>query len=84
MYAALTTPFHDNPGISDWLGIGPTVRDREPGVAVIAIVNGLAFLWVLAQLRSSARARLADELEDESGWPRPRTDHPSSTDGRRR
>ena len=26
MYAALTNPFYNNPGISDWLGIGPTIR----------------------------------------------------------
>ena len=32
MYAALTNPFYKNPGIVDWLGIGPTLRS-EPGVA---------------------------------------------------
>ena len=62
MYAALTNPFYDNPGISDWLGIGPGLRTALP-IAVIAIVNGVVFLWALAQLRRSARERLADELE---------------------
>ena len=61
MYAALTNPFYDNPGISDWLGIGPALR-AEPGVALIALANGAIFLWALAQLRPGARARLAGEL----------------------
>jgi hypothetical protein len=78
MYAALTLPFYDNPGISDWLGIGPTARSWS-GVAVVATVNGLAFLWVLAQLRSSARARLADELEDEI-WLASSEDEPPEPD----
>ncbi len=61
MYAALTNPFYDNPGVRDWLGIGPASRSFE-GVAVIAVLNGLVFVWVLLQLRADARARLADEL----------------------
>ena len=61
MYAALTNPFYKNPGISDWLGIGPSLR-AESGVALIALANGAIFLWAIAQLRPSARARLAEEL----------------------
>ncbi len=30
MYAALTNPFYNNPGVSDWLGIGPGSEDRAP------------------------------------------------------
>ncbi|MEA2632733.1 MAG: hypothetical protein QOE66_2952, partial [Chloroflexota bacterium] len=59
MYAVLTNPFYDNPGISDWLGVGPALRS-QPGVALIAVVNGAVLLWVLAQVRAGARARLAD------------------------
>ena len=62
MYVVLTTLYTDNPGVSDWLGIGPAIR-TEAGVAIIAIVNGILALWLLAQLRPSARARLADDLE---------------------
>ena len=62
MYAVLTNPFYDNPGISDWLGIGPGLRTALP-VAVIAVVNGVVLLWAFAQLRSSARERLAGELD---------------------
>ena len=65
MYAALTNPFYDNPGISDWLGIGPALRTALP-IAMIAIVNAVVFLWAVAQLRPLARDRLADELEDAS------------------
>ncbi len=61
MYVALTNPFYDNPGIKDWLGIGALVRS-EPIIAVIALVNGVAFLWVLAQLRPRARDRLEHDL----------------------
>ncbi len=68
MYAALTNPFYDNPGISDWLGIGPRLRTELP-VAILAVVNGVIFLWAFAQLRPSAMARLADELEDASAEP---------------
>jgi C-terminal four TMM region of protein-O-mannosyltransferase/Dolichyl-phosphate-mannose-protein mannosyltransferase len=65
MYAALTNPFYNNPGISDWLGIGPTLRG-EGGVTLIALANGAIFLWAFAQLRPSALARLTDELADEN------------------
>ena len=64
MYAALTNPFYNNPGISDWLGIGPTIRG-EWGVTFLAVANGAVFLWALAQLRPSALARLTEELAAE-------------------
>jgi high-affinity iron transporter len=65
MYVALTNPFYANPGIKDWLGIGNLVRS-EPIIAVIALVNGIAFVWTLAQLRPRARDRLEDELAEAS------------------
>ena len=68
MYAALTNPFYDNPGISDWLGIGPGLRTAWP-ISVIAIVNAAVFLWAFAQLRPLASDRLADELEEASDFP---------------
>ena len=56
MYAALTNPFYNNPGIKDWLGIGPAIRG-EWGVTFLAVANGAIFLWALVQLRPSAMAR---------------------------
>ncbi len=61
MYAALTNPFYENPGVSDWFGIGPALRS-EPGVTIIALLNGLVLLWAIVQVRTAARSRLADEL----------------------
>ena len=71
MYSALTNPFYDNPGVSDWLGIGPALR-AESGVALIALANGAVFLWAFAQLRPNALARLRGELalERSSPWTR--------------
>ena len=69
MYAALTNPFYDNPKIQDWLGIGTVIRGSEPLIAVLAIVNGIAFLWVLAQLRGVAHRRLTSELAAASELP---------------
>ncbi|HEY4751903.1 MAG TPA: hypothetical protein VIH37_01385, partial [Candidatus Limnocylindrales bacterium] len=62
MYVVLTTLYPDNPSISDWLGIGSAIRGFG-GVATIAIVSTLVFLWGLAQLRRRASHRLAAELE---------------------
>ncbi len=78
MYAALTNPFYQNPGIRDWLGIGTLVRS-EGMVTLIALVNGAVFLWAFAQVRSGARERLTaavraeddralDEGDDAHGW----------------
>ena len=65
MYVALTNPFYANPGIKDWLGIGNLVRS-EPIIAVLALVNGVVFVWTLAQLRPRARDQLEDELAEAS------------------
>src|SRR6476659_10890376 len=64
MYAALTNPFYDNPGINDWLGIGPAIRG-EWGVTFLAVANGAIFLWALAQVRPSALGRLTGEVDAE-------------------
>ncbi len=61
MYVVLTTIYPDNPGISDWLGIGPAIRSFT-GVAVIAVLHTAAFAWGILQLRSRARSSLAREL----------------------
>ncbi len=55
MYVVLTTLYPDNPSIIDWLGIGGAIHSQA-GVTAIAIVNGVAFLWVLLQLRRDAPA----------------------------
>ena len=63
MYVVLTTlyAYVGNPGIVDWLGIGPMVRTRE-WVSAIAIANLVAALWVFAQLREGALETLRREL----------------------
>jgi len=69
LYVVLTTLYPDNPGISDWLGIGPAVRSPA-GVTLVALVHLVAFAWAILQLRGSARRRLRDELATVSGWAR--------------
>ena len=82
MYVVLTTLYPDNPSISDWLGIGGFLRS-EVGVVAAAVAHTLAFGWALLQLRSSARERLAAELEDASREPEPESDAEPSGAGRR-
>ncbi len=62
MYVVLTTIYPNNPGVEDWLGIGPAIRSTA-GVTLVALAHLLAFAWGLAQLRSSARVALAAEIE---------------------
>ncbi len=66
MYVVLTTLYPGNPQISDWLGIGPTLRSTL-GVMIIALVHGLGFVWVAAQLRGGALSRLRDEIQETHG-----------------
>ncbi len=63
MYVVLTTIYPDNPGVADWLGIGPAIRSPA-GVALVALTHLGAFIWAILQLRSSEHARLATEIED--------------------
>ncbi len=65
MYVVLTTLYTDNPMISDWLGIGPLIRN-EAGIATIVLINTIGFIWVFLQLRSSARSKLESELQTAS------------------
>ncbi|MBM4408541.1 MAG: phospholipid carrier-dependent glycosyltransferase, partial [Chloroflexi bacterium] len=58
LYVVITTLYPDNPGISDWLGIGQDIK-AWPGVAVIALVHLAGFVWVAGQLRGGATERLA-------------------------
>jgi 4-amino-4-deoxy-L-arabinose transferase-like glycosyltransferase len=61
MYVVLTTLYPDNPSIADWLGVGDAIRSQA-GVVTVAVLHTLAFGWALLQLRTDARARLADDL----------------------
>ncbi len=61
MYVVLTTIYPGNPGVADWLGIGPAIRSPM-GVTVVAVVHLAAFLWALVQLRAPARTTLAAEV----------------------
>jgi hypothetical protein len=70
LYVVLTT-LYQNPGVTDWLGIGSWIRSPT-GVTLIAAVHLLGFLWVAAQLRPGARARLQAELESAAGESRRR------------
>ncbi len=89
LYAVLTRPFYDNPGIVDWLGIGEALRS-ESVVAIIAAVHLGGFVWVLTQLRDSASRQLERELaedpEPEPAWPAPLDEAPPGDPppGRRR
>ncbi|HYC07381.1 MAG TPA: phospholipid carrier-dependent glycosyltransferase, partial [Candidatus Binatia bacterium] len=70
MYVVLTAIYPDNPQISDWLGLGSTIRSST-WVTTIAAVNLLAFIWAMLQLRPGARATLEDEFEADSETERP-------------
>jgi Gpi18-like mannosyltransferase len=59
MYAVLTTIYRDNPGISDWLGIGETLTSYW-GVAIAAVTQTLVFGWVFLQLRDDALDHVAE------------------------
>ena len=60
MYVVLTTIYPGNPRISDWLGIGPSLRTWG-WVAAIALAHTAVFAWSLVQLRGSALRRVARE-----------------------
>ena len=61
MYFVLTTLYPSNPGIDDWLGIGPALGSWA-GVAIAAVVQVAVFAFALSELRASASARLAREI----------------------
>ena len=61
LYVVLTTLYPDNPGISDWLGIGGSLRETM-WVTIAAVANGGAAIWAFVQLRPDAEAALRREL----------------------
>jgi dolichyl-phosphate-mannose--protein O-mannosyl transferase len=61
MYVVLTTLYPNNPSIHDWLGIGPGIRSTA-GVALIATMHLLVFVWACSQLTDGALARLRSEI----------------------
>jgi hypothetical protein len=61
MYVVLTTLYPDNPGVSDWLGIGSTIRDQS-GVTLVALTALAASIWAFVQLRPAAVRTLDAEL----------------------
>jgi Gpi18-like mannosyltransferase len=63
MYVVLTSLYPDNPSIADWFGMGPALKS-EVAVIVIAIAHGLAFLWVLVQLRRGALDRVTNAVSE--------------------
>jgi Gpi18-like mannosyltransferase len=63
MYVVLTTIYGENPKISDWLGIGPTLREAWP-IAMIALAHTAVFAWAFVQLRRGAAETLALDLEE--------------------
>ena len=62
LYVVITTLYPDNPGIQDWLGIGPDIRSW-PSVAAIALVHLAGFIWMALQVRGGALERLAAEVQ---------------------
>ncbi len=72
LYAVLTTPFYNNPGISDWLGVGDAIRSQA-GVTIAALVHLLVGIWALTELRPGAQRRLDAESEADAlaGEPEP-------------
>jgi hypothetical protein len=63
LYGVLTTPYYQNPRISDWLGIGDFVRSRL-GVTSAALLHTAGFVWAALQLRGGAARALSAELAD--------------------
>jgi hypothetical protein len=61
LYGVLTTPYYENPQISDWLGIGDFVRSRV-GVTGVALLHAAGFVWAALQLRAGAARTLSTEL----------------------
>jgi len=62
LYVVLTTLYPDNPGVADWLGIGPAIRSPA-GVVAIALTHLAVFGWMFLQLRRPAIEELESEVE---------------------
>ena len=61
MYAVLTY-LYPNPGIRDWLALGPALTSFA-GVAIAAIGQTVVFAWAFAQLRDDRLDELAEEID---------------------
>ena len=61
MYVVLTTYYHNNPQISDWLGTGDMFASAW-GVAIASITQALILGWAFFQLRRSAVERIAEDV----------------------
>ena len=61
MYAVLVHYYPNNPMISDWLGVGPTLASWT-GVAVAAVTQTMIFGWTFLQLREEAVEDLAADV----------------------
>src|SRR5207244_4942477 len=53
MYVVLTTWYPQNPRISDWLGIGPTLASFW-GIAIASLTQPAVLGWAFLQLRPDA------------------------------
>ncbi|HEX4897507.1 MAG TPA: phospholipid carrier-dependent glycosyltransferase, partial [Candidatus Limnocylindrales bacterium] len=61
MYFVLTTLYPDNPGIDDWLGIGPELGSWTV-IAIAATIQAAVLVFAISELRASASARLGREI----------------------
>ncbi len=61
LYVVLTTLYPGNPGIADWLAIGPAIRSQL-GVTIVALTHLAVFVWASLQLRRPAFDRLTAEV----------------------
>jgi hypothetical protein len=62
MYAVLAYLYPDNPGITDWLGIGPILTSFW-GVAVAGAAQAAVFVWAFFQLREGAVEGIAESVD---------------------
>ena len=61
MYVVLTAYYPDNPGISDWLGLGEDLKSAT-SITIFALIQLAGFVWIAWQLRGRALTRLAGEI----------------------
>ena len=73
LYAILLTPFYENPGIKDWLGMGDAIRSPL-GVTLVVVGHVAVFAWALTELRPAAIRRLDIEAINDGLWERSEDD----------
>ena len=61
MYVVLTAYYPDNPGITDWLGLGEDLKSPL-SITIFAMIQLLGFVWIAWQLRDRALTRLAGDV----------------------